>query len=314
MSVFRRPTLRRADRRVLAPVTCLAVVGLLAACSGGSDDAGDAEATSTAAASVTSDPDIFAELPADIQESKTISVATEALYPPYEYLDSDGSTVIGLDIDLLDAVTARMGISYDLTNTAFDGLQPGLESDRYRVIMAAMSDTEERREKFDFVDYYQAGQAIVVQKGNPEGISDLDDLCGKDVAVLVSSAQEALLKEINSDDCGSNPMNVTTLQSDTDALTGVQSGRYVADVAQEPVARYNAEQVGGGNAFEVANDEPIRPNPLGVMLNKDDDELEKAFQDAFQSLVDDGTYAQILQARDLSSGAVDEITVNGGTE
>lgn len=302
-------------RRLLVPAGCAALIGVLAACgggSGGSDAEGDA--ASTAAASVTADSAIFAKLPEDIQESKTISVATEALYPPYEYLDEDGTTVIGLDIDLLDAVTARMGISYDLTNTAFDGLQPGLESDRYRVIMAAMSDTEERREKFDFVDYYQAGQAIVVQKGNPENIADLDDLCGKDVAVLVSSAQEALLKEINSDDCGSNPMNVTTLQSDTDALTGVQSGRYVADVAQEPVARYNAEQVGGGNAFEVANDEPIRPNPLGVMLNQDDDELETAFQEAFQSLVDDGTYAEILAARDLSSGAVDEITINGGTE
>ncbi|GLY30408.1 ABC transporter substrate-binding protein [Kineosporia sp. NBRC 101731] len=301
-------------RRILSglavPATCIA---LLAACGSGSDG-GDTATAATSAPEVSSNADIFAKLPEDVQKSKSITVATEALYPPYEYLAEDGSTVIGLDIDLLDAVTARMGIDYELTNTAFDGLQPGLESKRYRVVMAAMSDTEERRAKFDFVDYYQAGQAIVVRKGNPENISGLADLCGQPVAVLVSSAQEALLKEVNGAECADDPIKVTSLQSDTDALTGVQSGRYVADVAQEPVARYNAEQVGGGNAFEVANAEPIRPNPLGVMLNKDDDELEAAFAEAFQSLVDDGTYAQILKKSDLASGAITEVTVNGGTE
>lgn len=302
----------RTRRRLLLPVTALTLTAL-AACGGSTEDTSTPASTPSAEVTVAADSAIFEQLPDDVQEAKSLSVATEALYPPYEYLDTDGTTVIGLDIDLLDAVTQRMGISYELTNTAFDGLLPGLESDRYRVIMAAMSDTKERRAKYDFVDYYQAGQAIVVAKGNPKNIKTLTDLCGKSVAVLVSSAQEALLTDVNAAECKANPIKVTALQSDTDALLQVQSGRADADVSQEPVARYNAAQVGGGNAFEVANTEPIRPNALGAVLAKDDTELQAAFKAAFQSIIDDGTYGKILEARELSSGAITEVTINGGT-
>ncbi len=309
----------RVRLRAGLSLSVLLVAGL-AACGGGSSEgstsassSGAAATTSSAAPSVATDPAINAMLPDDIKSAGTIDVATEALYPPYEYLAEDGKTVIGLDPELMTAVTQKMGITYTVTNTAFDGLLPGLESDRYRVVMAAVSDTKARQEKYDFVDYFQAGQAILVAKGNPKKITDVATMCGHPVSVLVSSAQEALLNRFNTEECASNPITITSLPSDNDALLQVQSGRADASFTQEPVGRYNASQIAGGNAFEVANSETLLPNPLGLVFRKDDTQLRDAFQAAYQSIMDDGTYEAVLAARDLQSGGLTTATVNAGT-
>jgi polar amino acid transport system substrate-binding protein len=302
-------------RTLTGAALAVTVAALVTACGGDSgDDTAAAPSSSAAAAEVEADPALTAMLPQAIQDAGTMRIGTEALYPPYEYLDEDGQTIIGLDPDLVQAVSDRLGVEFELTNTAFDGLLPALDGDRFDVIAAAVSDTKARQANYDFVDYFQAGQAIVVASGNPEGISGVEDLCGKPVSVLVSSAQEALLNQFNGDQCKSDPITITSLPTDQDALLQVQSGRAQASFTQEPVGRYNAAQIGGGNAFEVANDETLFPNPLGFVFDKEDTQLRDAWQAAVQSLIDDGTYADLLEARDLGSGAVEQATVNAGTQ
>jgi polar amino acid transport system substrate-binding protein len=308
------------SRPVRGTALLLAVAALTAACGGGSGSGGEENgaAGSTggggAAAEVETDPELNAMLPADIRDAGTLEVGTEALYPPYEYLDKDGQTIIGLDPDLLDAITGRLGVEYELTNTAFDGLLPALDSDRFDVVAAAVTDTTARQQNYDFVDYFLAGQAIVVGTGNPEGIAGVEDLCGKPVSVLVSSAQEELLNRFNTDECAADPIEITSLPTDQDALLQVQSGRAVASFTQEPVGRYNAAQIAGGNAFEVANSETLFASPLGYVFDKEDTELRDAWQAALQSLIEDGTYTEILESNGLETGAVDEATINAGTQ
>jgi polar amino acid transport system substrate-binding protein len=311
-------TVRRTtgtSRSLTGAALLLSAAALLAACGGGDDGSSDAAPSGAdAAAEVEADDTLTAMLPQEIQDAGTVEIGTEALYPPYEYLDEDGQTIIGLDPDLLDAITARLGIDYNLTNTAFDGLLPALDGDRFDLVAAAVTDTVARQQNYDFVDYFQAGQAIVVASGNPEGIKGVEDLCGQSVSVLVSSAQESLLNQFNTEDCASDPIQITALPTDQDALIQVQSERAVATFTQEPVGRYNASQLAGGNAFEVANDEPLFPSPLGYVFGKEDTQLRDAWQAALQSLIDDGTYTDILGSFELESGAVDEATINVGTQ
>jgi polar amino acid transport system substrate-binding protein len=305
------------SRSLTGAALAVTVAALVTACGGGGGGGNSAAAPSSSAApasAVQADPKLTAMLPKEIQDAGTVKVGTEALYPPYEYLDKDGETIIGLDPELLKAVTARLGVKFELTNTAFDGLLPALSGNRFDVIAAAVSDTAARQANYDFVDYFKAGQAIVVATGNPQKISKVEDLCGKPVSVLVSSAQESLLNKFNTDQCKSNPIAITSLPTDQDALIQVQSGRAVASFTQEPVGRYNASQIAGGHAFEVANSETLFPNPLGFVFDKADTQLRDAWQAAVQSLIDDGTYGDILKARELGSGAVDKATINAGTQ
>ena len=287
----------------------LALAGVLVAgCSG---QAEEAPAESEAPA-VETDEELHALLPEEIQEAGSVTVGTEAYYPPYEFIDEDGETIVGLDIDLLDAVTARLGIDYELDNVAFDTLLPSLDAGRYDVVVAGITDTAERQENYDFVDYFSADQAIIVPAGNPEGISAMSDLCGLTVSVLVDSTQQSMLEQENAASCADDPIDILTQQTDTEALTQVQTGRAAALLTQEAVGVYNASQVAGGSAFEVANEDSIAPTPLGYVFAKGNDQLRDAFQAGLQSLVDDGTYVEILESWDLENAAVDEIVVNGG--
>ncbi|WP_110589719.1 ABC transporter substrate-binding protein [Microbacterium suaedae] len=295
----------RPSRLLLAPAA-LAVAALAVSCSSSPDD------ETGAAPAAEADETLAALVPDDVRDAGSVTVGTEAQYPPYEFVDAaDGETITGLDIDLLAAATAKLGLEYELSNVAFDTLLPSLDSERYDLVVAGITDSVERQANYDFVDYFSADQAIIVPAGNPEGISEMSDLCGLTVSVLVDSTQQSLLEAENEGSCQGDPIDILTQQTDTEALTQVQSERAVATLTQEAVGVYNASQIQGGAAFEVANDGPISGEPLGFVFAKGDDELRDAFQAALQSLVDDGTYAEILERWDVSLGALDEITVNG---
>jgi polar amino acid transport system substrate-binding protein len=302
----RPPHPRRAG--LSAAVAAVAVLAT-AACGGG--DSG----TSGTTGDVPAQQKIQAlhdMLPADVKQAGTLRMGTEALYPPFESFAADNKTIVGLDPDLATALAQVLGVEVTMTHTAFDGLLTALDGGRFDFVMAAITDTKARQAKYDFVDYFSTGQAIVVKKGNPAGIKAVSDLCGKNVAVLVASTQQKLLGEFNANECKANPIKVTALPSDKDALLQVQTGRADANFTQDAVGRYNSKTIGAGNQFEVANAEPIQPIPVGIVFDKSDTQLRDAFQAALKEIIANGTYDQILAKHDLSSGAKKDVTINGG--
>ena len=119
--------------------------------------------------------------------------------------------------------------------------------------------------------------------------------------------------EFNANECKANPIKVTALPNDKDALLQVQSGRADASFTQDAVGTYNARTIGGGNQFEVANAEPIQPIPVGIVFDKSKTQLRDAFQAALKEIIANGTYDQILAKHGLSGGAKKDATINGGT-
>jgi polar amino acid transport system substrate-binding protein len=308
-SVRHRP--RSPRRRAGTSAVIAAVAVLLTACGGGGGGA-TTEAASPAPAQQKNQA-LFDKLPKQVQQAGTVKMGTEALYPPFEYFAEDNKTIVGLDPDLATALAQVLGVKVTMTHTAFDGLLTALDGGRFDFVMAAITDTKARQAKYDFVDYFSTGQAIVVKKGNPAGIKGVADLCGKNVAVLISSTQQKLLGEFNANECKANPINVTALPSDKDALLQVQTGRAEANFTQDAVGSYNARTIGGGNQFEVANAEPIQPIPVGIVFDKSNTQLRDAFQAALKEIIANGTYDKILAKHGLSAGAKKDATINGGT-
>jgi polar amino acid transport system substrate-binding protein len=307
MTITRRT---RAGRAALVP-TVLAAALLVAGC--GSGDSDTASSTKSSVPTQKQDAALHDQLPEEIQKAGALKIGTEALYPPFESFAEDNKTIVGLDPDLANALGQVLGVKVTMTHTAFDGLLTALDGGRFDLVMAAITDTKERQAQYDFVDYFTTGQAIVVKKGNPEGISAIEDLCGKNVSVLVASTQEKLLGEFNADQCASDKIKVTALPNDKDALLQVQSGRAQASFTQDAVGRYNSRTIGGGNQFEVANTEPVLPVPVGIVFTKEDTELRDAVKAALEALIANGTYDEILEKNDLSSGANKDAAINGGT-
>jgi polar amino acid transport system substrate-binding protein len=280
--------------------------GVLSSC-GGSDSSGkEPEAIGSKAP-------MYDALPADIQQAKKIVVGSDIAYAPMEYYDTDGSTVLGFDKDLTDLLTKQLGVSFDWHNATFDGLITQLKSDRIDVAISGMSDTPERQKEIDFVDYYQAGAMLLVQKGNPDGLTSIADLCGKTVAVQRGTTQEGYAED-QSKKCeadGDQPINLLSFDRETEAMLQVKSGRASADLQDYPVATYNARTSGGGNDFEVVGDQ-IQAGPLGIGIGKDESQLRDALQKALQAVIDDGSYQKLIEKYQVPLGAVDEATVNGG--
>lgn len=305
-------TRRNRTRWVTAPAV-LATVALLAVSCGSGDSETDQAGTAKDLPTQEENVSLHDQLPADIQKAGKVKIGTEALYPPFESFAEDNKTIVGLDPDLATALGQVLGVEVTLTHTAFDGLLTALDGGRFDLVMAAITDTKERQAKYDFVDYFTTGQAIVVKKGNPEGIKAIEDLCGKNVSVLTASTQEKLLGEFNTDQCASDKIKVTALPNDKDALLQVRTGRADATFTQDAVGRYNSRTVGGGSQFEVANAEPVLPVPVGIVFTKGDTELRDAFKAALEEIIANGTYDEILEKNDLSGGANTDATINGGT-
>jgi polar amino acid transport system substrate-binding protein len=287
----------------LAAAAALVGVGALAGCGG--DNASD-----TTPQAKGSEAPLFDQLPQAYQDSKVIKVGSDIAYAPMEYYDTDGTTVLGFDKEITDALTEQLGVAFEWNNASFDGLITQLASKKIDVVISGMSDTAERQVKVDFVDYYQAGAMILVQKGNPEGIASLEDLCGKTIAVQRATTQEGYAQE-QSDKC-SEPIHILSFDRETEAMLQVKNGRAIAGMQDYPVATYNARTSGGGNDFEVVGDQ-IEAGPLGIAVAKDNAGLRDAIQQALQAIIDDGTYGELIDEYQTPLGAIDSATVNAGS-
>lgn len=289
-------------------------VGLVAVLLGAVTLTGCASGGSTTPQAAGAKAPLFEELPAKYQDAKRILVGSDIAYAPMEYYDTDGTTVLGLDKDLADALGKKLGVTFEFRNATFDGLITQLDSGRIDIIMSGMSDTPERQQKIDFVDYYQAGAVLLVKKGNPEGLASIQDLCGRTVAVQRGTTQEGYAEE-QSKKCvanGGKPINLLSFDRETEAMLQVKQGRAASGLQDYPVASYNARTSGGGNDFEVVGDQ-IQAGPLGIGVDKDNTGLRDAIQKALQATIDDGTYKKLIDKYDVPLGAVTEATVNGGS-
>jgi polar amino acid transport system substrate-binding protein len=298
--------LEHRARAVIGSIVAAAALGaLMTGCSTSSP-----EAAAGPDQPVEVDEELRAMLPGELRsESTRITVGTESGYPPFEYTNEAGR-IVGFEIDLFDAASDRLGLKYTFHDMPFESLLGELYASNVDALAAAMSDTTERQIDYDFVNYYKDSDAIIVPAGNPEGIKALKDLCGRTVAVLTGSTQADALTALNAGECAGKPAQVTEFATDADALAQVEAGKADAELTQWSTGAYNAKQVGSGDTFEVANTEIINPTPLGFRFLKGDVELVRAYQAALQSLIDDGTYAEILEKHDLSVGALEKATVN----
>ncbi len=295
----------------------VAALGLALTLAGCSSDEPANAGPGSAGLDIGVDSTAAAALPAKFKESGVINVAADIPNPPMEMLDENDNPT-GLDYDLSQAMGAKLGVTFNFQQQAFDASIPSLQAGKNDIIFAGMNDTAERQKVLNFVDYFHAGFMILVNAGNPDGIKSLVDLCGKPVAVQKATIQGEYLNAYASKckDAGKDPIELVQLPSELDAQTAVRSGKAVADVVDAAVASYAAATAGDGKIFELVRDPEFASgyNPVytGIGLLKDNTELTEALRLALQSLVDDGTYAKLMEKYDLGDFAVTEAGVNNG--
>jgi polar amino acid transport system substrate-binding protein len=284
----------------LAAVAALTLTG----CVDNSTPATSGSAASTAPA-IAKDDTAAALVPAEITDRGTLIIGTEPTYAPNEFKNEAGDP-IGWDIELAGGIAAKLGLTPTFQVAKFDNIIPSVAGGKADIGASSFTDTVEREQQVDFVNYYNAG----IQWASATGTDvDPDNACGLKVAVQTATYEDTDEVPAKSDACvaaGKPPIDKLKFDTQADVANAVVLGQADALSADSPVTLYAIAQTGdklqpAGSTFDEA--------PYGMVVAKGSD-LTAAVQAALQSMVDDGSYAAILDAWGVTDGGVAEITIN----
>lgn len=253
-------------------------------------------------------PELAKKVPAKLKGS--LKIATDPSSPPYTYYQADGQTLMGADIDLGNAVAAKLGLTPQWSAVKFPGIIAAIEAERFDTALTGMGDTPAREQKLDFVDYSTDGNAIVVKKGNALGIKTIADLCGRHVAVLQGSVMQGLVEQ--QDAKCTQKIDIQVFQDINQALLQVRTGRADATMYQYGVAAYIIQTSPDAADLEVLAFEQYGTGYNAMPFRKADSALRDAVQAALTEMKADGTYGKILSAWGMQANGLDKITVNDG--
>jgi len=287
----------------------LTVALVAAGCGDDGADSGSTGTTAGAGAAPAVDEALAAKVPDAIKSDGKVLIGTDASYAPNEFLDADGKTVVGWDVDLFNAVAAKLGLQTEWQSATFDAIIPGVHSGKYEMGISSFTINDERKQQVNMVSYFNAGTQWGTKTGNPTGVQP-DDACGKKVAVQTNTVQDTEDLPKRDEACtaaGKPAITVDRYQRQDQATAAVVSGKDDAMLADSPVLAYAVKQTNGqlellGDIYDAA--------PYGYVIEKDQTEFAQAVADAVQALITDGTYKTILDKWGVGAGAIDNPAVN----
>lgn len=237
-----------------------------------------------------------------------ITVAATASFPPIVSVDSSGA-YIGIDADVIEAIAKELGLRVEWVNIKFDGIIPGISAGRFDVGMTGITDTVERQQVVDFVNYANVGSGIIVARGNPKGVKGIDNICGLIVASQTGDLATTYAKR-QSEKCvaeGRPAVTVNEFPEATQSMLQLRGGRADVIIHDYPLSAYKVQQSDGvldlvGEQFSAA--------PYGMAIAKNRDALAQALMRGLDAIIASGEYGRILEKYDVSQIAIGKATVN----
>ncbi|HEX5540566.1 MAG TPA: ABC transporter substrate-binding protein [Micromonospora sp.] len=290
------------NRRAATAIVGAALLTVsLAAC-------GEKETTAQPQVTATADADLAAKVPDAIKADGKIVVGSDTSYAPAEFLDEDGKTAIGFDVELFHAVAAKLGLEAEFVSADFGAIITGVNSGKYEIGVSSFTINDDRKQQALMVSYYQVGTQWVTKKGNPAGVS-IDDACGKKIAVQKDTVQvddiEARSKACT--DAGKPEISIDQFPGQDNATAAVISGKDDAMLADYPVGVYAVTESNG--QLELL-DKMYEAAPYGYVIAKDQAAFAEVVREAVKALIDDGTYQKILDKWQVGDGAITDPAVN----
>ena len=179
----------------------------------------------------------------DSGKEKTYKIASDTTFAPFEFENKDGERV-GIDLELLEAIADEEGFKYEIDAVGFDAAMASVENGQSDGMIAGMSITDERKEKYDFSDsYYTSKVCFATEKGSD--IEKLDDLKGKNVVAKVGTVGASYAEEMSK----KYDFEVKQVESSAMMYQEVTSGNAVACFEDYPVMNYEITE--NGQKLEV---------------------------------------------------------------
>ncbi|WDH84890.1 amino acid ABC transporter substrate-binding protein/permease [Paenibacillus urinalis] len=224
---------------------------------------------------------------AQSNSGKTYVIGTDITFAPFEFQDINGDFV-GIDIDLLDAIAKDQNFQYEIKPLGFNAAVQALESNQVDGVIAGMSITDERKQKFDFSESYFESGVVMGVGANNDTIQSYEDLEGHKVAVKTGTEGYSFAESI-SEQYG---FTIVPFDDSSQMYDDVKTGNSVATFEDYPVLAYGVTQ---NNGLKIVTDKE-EGGSYGFAVSKgQNQELLQKFNAGLTNLKASGEYDQILE-------------------
>ena len=264
-------------------ILTIALVGLMAASLAA---CGKANETQTSNAASESASDGKAESKSDgtakikTVEAGKLTLATNAEFPPYEY--HDGDKIVGIDMDIADAIAKKLGLEVQIEDIAFDSVILEVTSGKADIGLAGISATDERKQSVDFSDTYTTSKQLIIVKDD-SAIKGSKDLEGKTVGVQTGTTGDILASDIKD-------VKPERYDKGMDAVQALSQGKVDAVIIDSEVAKKFVEETSGLKVL----DEAFADENYDIAIKKGNKELLDSVNKALSELKSDGTIDSII--------------------
>lgn len=234
------------------------------------------------------------------KDEDVLVMATNAAFPPYEYVDDDGKYA-GIDVEIAEAIAAKLGMTLKIEDVEFGSIVGGVESGKYDMGMAGMTVTKERLESVNFSTTYANGvQVVIVKEDSIYG--DLDDFFILDEEGNWTAVKEGVKIGVQQDTTGDiyasdtvekwgfGEENVIRYKTGAEAVQALLTGKVTAVIIDNQPALSFVDANEGLRIMdtEYANED------YAICVNKENTELLEKINKALEELIEDGTVQTIV--------------------
>ncbi len=240
----------------------------------------------------------------------TWQIATDASYPPDEWMS--GTKMVGLDVSLMRAVAATLGVKFVENDVTFSAIIAGIKSGKYQIGNSSFTDTKSLEKSVNFVDYFKAGEGVYADSGSPASFRSLSDLCGLTLAVVANSPEQATANGEAATCPANEALDVHVSRTEAEAEAAVLSGEAQEALVDSQVAGYLVS-ISKGRLELVGTTYQPAPYGLATAKTATGEALALALRAALRTLVANGTYREILRQWGVAQGALTSsmIVING---
>ena len=224
---------------------------------------------------------------AELNEAGAITVGTKFDQPGFGLLNPRTQEPEGFDVEIAKLVAAKLGIEADSitwTETVSANREPFIQNGQVDIVVATYTINDKRKEVIDFAGpYYEAGQDIMVAKGNPEDISGPEDLAGKTVCSVEGSTPAQNIRD------NFPAAQLTTYDVYSKCADDLKNGNVQAVTTDNVIL--TGLVAGSPDDFELVGN-PFTEEPYGIGLTKGDAEFRDFINDVLEDSFQDGSWAE----------------------
>ena len=233
-------------------------------------------------------------LPDEVRQKGVLTAAMPLDFEPYNFLDERGEQV-GLDVELFRAIADTLGLKPEIQRLAFASVIPAVSGGRVDAGMSSMGILEQRLKQVSFVRYTVLANGLIVRKGNPAHVSNVD-ACGHTIAVE-KGTQPVFVWEKKAEECaaaGKPKIELITFDGKGPQVLAVEAGRADAAGVSFATASIAAKHSDGKLEPAPGGPVPYAVVDAGIAIKKENKQLAQAIEAALKVLVANGTYQRIL--------------------